>query len=66
MTTDALYCACCGAPMRPDEAAPAPEGTPGTLLYHASFRDCVRVALAHLAETTRAYLGAPEATETSR
>lgn len=54
-----LRCACCGAPMRPDESAPAPEGTPDTLLYHAEFRDCVRIALAHLVETTPAYLGAP-------
>ena len=62
----ALHCACCNGPMRPDDAAPAPEGTPDTLLYHADFRACVRVALAHLAETTPAYLGAPTLEETSR
>ena len=66
---DTLYCACCNGPMRPDEAARAPEGMPPTLLYHADFRACVRIALAHLAETTpvmRAYLGAPMLEETSR
>ena len=69
MNIDILYCACCNGPMRPDEAAPAPEGTPDTLLYHARFRDCVRIALAHLSETTpvmRAYLGVPTLEETSR
>jgi hypothetical protein len=67
MTTDTLLtCACCGAAMTRDEAAPAPDGTQTTLYYHARFDDCVRVALAHLAVARpmmRAYLGAPEEAE---
>jgi len=50
MTTDpTLRCACCQAPMTPEEAAPAPEGVPARLLCHASIRVCADVALAHLA-----------------
>ena len=64
MTTDqTLICACCGAPLPACEAAPAPDGTPTALLYHADFRACVRVALANLAAASpvlRAMLGAPE------
>lgn len=38
--TPLLRCAACGAMMEPDEAAPAPDGVPETLRYHASILAC--------------------------
>ena len=39
-----LICTCCGGPLTPDRAAPAPEGV--TLRYHLDIRDCLAATLA--------------------
>lgn len=46
MTTPVLFCAACGAPMRPDEARPGSEEMVEGLRFHARLESCTRIVLA--------------------
>jgi hypothetical protein len=40
---ETLTCATCGGPLKPADAAPAPDGMPARFLFHADLADCWRI-----------------------